>query len=50
MYPIDDEVKMDINFEYDEEDGWLHLCKLQDCAAEEMLDITHGHGIDSPKI
>lgn len=48
-YPIDDEAELDISLERDEEDGWLHLCELRDRATEEMLDIMHGYGIDSPQ-
>lgn len=48
-YPIDNEIELDISFEYDEEDGWLHLCELRDFTSEEILSIMHGYGINSPQ-
>ena len=48
-YPIDEDTDMDISFEYEKEDGWLHLCELRCRHTGELLNIVHGYGIDSPQ-
>lgn len=46
-YSIDDVSELDISFEKDEQDGWIHLCELRDKESEEIIDILSGYGIDS---
>lgn len=46
-YPIDDYFDLDISFEKDETDGWLHLCELREKESEELCCILSGYGIDS---
>lgn len=41
------DIKLDISFQYDEEDGWFHCCELVDNHSDEMLEILSGYGIDS---
>lgn len=48
-YPINRDVELDISFEYEEGDGWLHLCELRDRKTEELVNIMHGYGINSPQ-
>lgn len=43
------EVRLDISFEYDNEDGWCTVCELVDVASNEMFDIMSSYGIDSPQ-
>jgi len=47
-YPIDQDTELDISFEYEKGDGWLHLCELRDKHTGELLELLHGYGIDSP--
>ena len=46
-YPIDQGTELDISFEYEESDGWLHLCELREKASGDLLAMLHGYGIDS---
>lgn len=46
-YPLTNDIRLDISFQYDEEDGWLHCCELVDSNSDEMLEILSGYGIDS---
>ena len=48
-YSVDGGTELDISFEYEKEDGWLHLCELRDRHTGELLNIMHGYGIDSPQ-
>lgn len=48
-YPIDEDTELDISFEYEKKDGWLHLCELRHRHTGELLNIMHGYGIDSPQ-
>lgn len=48
-YPIDGDTELDISFEYEKDDGWLHLCELRCRHTSELLNIMHGYGIDSPQ-
>lgn len=48
-YPIDQDTELDISFEYEENDGWLHFCELRDKHSRELLDFLHGYGVDSPQ-
>ena len=48
-YPIDGDTELDISFEYEKEDGWLHFCELRDKQTGKLLDFLHGYGIDSPQ-
>lgn len=47
-YPIDRNTELDISFEHENGDGWLHLCELRDKHTGELLEMLHGYGIDSP--
>ena len=47
-YHIDRDTELDISFERENEDGWLHLCELRDKHTGELLEMLHGYGIDSP--
>lgn len=48
-YPIDQDTELDISFEYEKNDGWLHFCELRDKHSGELLDFLHGYGVDSPQ-
>ena len=41
------DMRLDISFLYDNEDGWRHCCELVNVASNEMVEILTGYGIDS---
>jgi hypothetical protein len=40
-------VVLDISFEYDDNEGWYHLCEIVDKGTAEMYEMLSGYGIDS---
>ena len=48
-YRINAYMELDISFEQNRDDGWLHCCELRDAATGDLLEILHGYGINSPQ-
>ena len=46
-YDLSPDMRLDISFLYDNEDGWYHCCELVDRISNEMIEILTGYGIDS---
>ena len=46
-YPLTDEVRLEIVFIYDEEDGWHYCCDLVYRTSNESIYMLSGYGIDS---
>ena len=46
-YSIDNDSELDISFEKDDQDGWIHLCELRNKESEELLDVLSGYGINT---
>lgn len=47
-YNVDSNMEVDVSFE--QENGvWLHYCELRDKETEELLDVVHGYGVNSPQ-
>lgn len=41
--------ELNISFDYDDKDGWLHLVELVDTESNVAIDVLHGYGVDSPQ-
>lgn len=48
-YSIDEDTELDISFEKDDDEGWMHLCELRAKVSEDLLEVLSGYGIDSPQ-
>lgn len=48
-YRINACTELDISFEQERGDGWLHCCELRDTTTDDLLEILHGYGVDSPQ-
>lgn len=46
-YDLSPDMRLDISFWHDNEDGWYHCCELVDAASNEMVEILTGYGVDS---
>ena len=44
---LSENYRLDISFQFDETDGWLHCCEIVDKESDTMLEMLSGYGIDS---
>lgn len=46
-YYVDSENELDISFEYEDGEGWIHVCELRETKSQYLLGILSGYGINS---
>lgn len=48
-FPLTEDIELDISFELDVQDGWVHYCELRDKFNGDLIDCLSGYGVDSPQ-